>query len=350
MNVCTNKKDLEKFLNLAADVSKKYPVVVSKFHTNAKEIEFDAVAKEGEIIEYAISEHIEYAGVHSGDATLVFPAQKIYMETARKIKKISRMIAKELNISGPFNIQYLAKSNDIKVIECNLRASRSFPFVSKVLKRNFIDTATRIMLGLEFSIPDKTEFDLEYVGVKCSQFSFGRLYNADPVLGVDMSSTGEVGCLGRDIHEALLTSMLSVGYTIPRKNIILSTGEPKSKAELLPICKKLVEKGFNLFATRGTQKYLEENGIVATMVRWGDEKEYENVITKLDNHEFDLVVNIPKDMSLDELNSDYQIRRTAIDRNIPLITNAQLAIAFLDAVCEYDISDINIKSWYDYKL
>ena len=350
MNVCTNKIDLGKFLDLAADVSKKYPVVVSKFHTNAKEIEFDAVAKEGEIIEYAISEHIEYAGVHSGDATLVFPAQKIYMETARKIKKISRMIAKELNISGPFNIQYLAKSNDIKVIECNLRASRSFPFVSKVLKRNFIDTATRIMLGLDFSKPDKTEFDLEYVGVKCSQFSFGRLYNADPVLGVDMSSTGEVGCLGADIHEALLTSMLSVGYTIPKKNIMLSTGEPKSKAELLPICKKLVNKGFNLFATRGSQLYLEDNEIPATMVRWGDEKEYENVITKLDNREFDLVVNIPKDMSLDELNSDYQIRRTAIDRNIPLITNAQLAIAFLDAVCECNINDINIKSWDEYKV
>jgi carbamoyl-phosphate synthase large subunit len=286
--------------------------------------------------------------VHSGDATLVFPAQKIYMETARKIKKISRMIAKELNISGPFNIQYLAKSNDIKVIECNLRASRSFPFVSKVLKRNFIDAATRIMLGVDFEKPDKTDFDIEHIGVKCSQFSFNRLYNADPVLGVDMSSTGEVGCLGTDYHEAILTSMLSVGYTIPKKNIMLSTGEPKAKVELLPICKKLVAKGFNLFATRGSQKFLEENGIPATMVRWGDEEEFENVLTKLDNREFDLVVNIPKDMSLDELNSDYKIRRTAIDRNIPLITNAQLAIAFLDAVCEYNIDDIKIKSWGEY--
>jgi carbamoyl-phosphate synthase large subunit len=348
MNVCTNKKDLSKFLELAANVSKKYPVVVSKFLNNAKEIEFDAVAKAGEIVEYAISEHVEYAGVHSGDATLLFPAQKLYMETARKIKKISRMIAKELNISGPFNIQYLAKSNEIKVIECNLRASRSFPFVSKVLKRNFIDTATRIMLGVEFSMPDKTEFDIEYIGVKCSQFSFGRLYNTDPVLGVDMSSTGEVGCFGTDIHEALLTSMLSVGYTIPKKNIMLSTGEPKAKVELLPICRKLVDKGFNLFATRGSQKFLEENGINIKMVRWGDEKEYENALTMLDNREFDLVVNIPKDMSLDELNSDYQIRRTAIDRNIPLITNAQLAIAFLDAVCEKDIEKIKIKSWDEY--
>ena len=347
MNVCTNKKDLERFLKLAVDVSKKHPVVVSKFLNNAKEIEFDAVAKEGEIVEYAISEHIEYAGVHSGDATLLFPAQKIYMETARKIKKISRMIAKELNISGPFNIQYLAKSNDIKVIECNLRASRSFPFVSKVLKRNFIDTATRIMLGIEYSKPDKTEFDIEHIGVKCSQFSFARLHNADPVLGVDMSSTGEVGCLGTDVHEAILSAMLSVGYTIPKKNIMLSTGEPKAKVELLPICRKLVDKGFNLFATRGSQKFLEENDVPATMVRWGDEL-YENVITKIDQREFDLVVNIPKDMSLDELNSDYQIRRTAIDRNIPLITNAQLAIAFLDAVCEYNLDDIKIKSWNEY--
>lgn len=267
MNVCTNEKDLERFLKLAANVSKKHPVVVSKFLTNAKEIEFDAVAKSGEIIMYAISEHVEYAGVHSGDATLLFPAQKIYMETARRVKKISRMIAKELKISGPFNVQYLAKNNDIKVIECNLRASRSFPFVSKVLKQNFIDTATKIMLDIDFDMPDKTDFDIDYIGVKSSQFSFSRLYNTDPVLGVDMSSTGEVGCFGSDVHEALLISMLSVGYTIPKCSIMLSTGEPKAKAELLPICKKLTAKGFKLFATRGSQKYLEENNIESTMVK-----------------------------------------------------------------------------------
>jgi carbamoyl-phosphate synthase large subunit len=267
MNVCTNKKDLVRFLELAAAVSKKHPVVVSKFYTNAKEIEFDGVAKDGEIIEYAISEHVEYAGVHSGDATLLFPAQKIYMETARRIKKISRSIARELKISGPFNIQYLAKNNDIKVIECNLRASRSVPFVSKILKHNFIDTATRIMLGVEFKALDKNDFDIDYIGVKSSQFSFGRLLNADPVLGVDMSSTGEVGCLGTDVYESMLLSLLSVGYTIPKKNIMLSMGEAKSKAELLPICKKLVEKGFKLFATRGSQQFLAENEVPAIMVR-----------------------------------------------------------------------------------
>ncbi|MDR0788960.1 MAG: carbamoyl-phosphate synthase large subunit [Bifidobacteriaceae bacterium] len=348
MNVCSNYEDLERFLNAAASISKQHPVVVSKFLTNAKEIEFDAVAKNGEIIEYAISEHVEFAGVHSGDATLLFPSQKIYMETARRIKKISRSIAKELDISGPFNIQFLAVNNDIKVIECNLRASRSFPFVSKILKRNFIDTATKIMLGIPVDFPNKTDFDIDYIGVKVSQFSFGRLYNADPVLGVDMSSTGEVGCLGSDIHEALLASMLSVGYTVPKQNIMLSTGEPKAKVELLDICKKLVPKGYKLFATRGTQLFLKENGIPATMVRWGDEKSSPNVIDMLNNHEFDLVINIPKDTSLDELNSDYQIRRTAIDRNIPLITNARLAVAFLEAICERTLDDIAIRSWQEY--
>ena len=349
MNVCTNKKDLDYFLALASSVSKEHPVVISKFLNNAKEIEFDAVARNGEIIEYAISEHIEFAGVHSGDATLVFPAQKIYFETGRRIKRISRRIAKELNISGPFNIQFLAVNNDIKVIECNLRASRSFPFVSKILRRNFIDTATRIMLDVPVTMPDKTDFDIDYTGVKASQFSFSRLKNTDPILGVDMSSTGEVGCLGSDIHEALLTSMLSVGYTIPKKNIMLSTGEPKSKVELLEVCKKLVPKGFKLFATRGTQKFLEENDVPATIVRWGDEAGDLNVIDMLNNREFDLVINIPKDLSLDELNSDFLIRRTAIDRNIPLITNSKLATAFLEAICERSIEDIVIRSWDEYK-
>jgi carbamoyl-phosphate synthase large subunit len=311
-------------------------------------MEFDAVAKNGEIIEYAISEHIEFAGVHSGDATLVFPAQKIYFETGRRIKRISRRIAKELNISGPFNIQFLAVNNDIKVIECNLRASRSFPFVSKILKRNFIDTATKIMLDVPVTMPDKTDFDIDYIGVKASQFSFSRLTNTDPILGVDMSSTGEVGCLGSDIHEALLTSMLSVGYTIPKKNIMLSTGEPKSKVELLDVCRRLVSKGFKLFATRGTQKFLEENEVPATVVLWGDEKG-ENVIDMLNKHEFGLVINIPKDLSRDALNSDFMIRRTAIDRNIPLITNSKLATAFLEAICERNIDDIVIRSWDEYK-
>ena len=349
MNVCMNKKDLEHFLALASSVSKEHPVVISKFLNNAKEIELDAVARNGEIIEYAISEHIEFAGVHSGDATLVFPAQKIYFETGRRIKRISRRIAKELNISGPFNIQFLAVNNDIKVIECNLRASRSFPFVSKILRRNFIETATKIMLDIPVTMPDKTDFDIDYIGVKASQFSFSRLKNTDPILGVDMSSTGEVGCLGHDIHEALLTSMLAVGYKIPKKNIMLSTGEPKSKVELLSVCKKLVPKGFKLFATRGTQKFLEENDVPATVARWGDEEGDCNVIDMINNREFDLVINIPKDLSLDELNSDFIIRRAAIDRNIPLITNSKLATAFLDAICERSIEDIVIRSWDEYK-
>jgi carbamoyl-phosphate synthase large subunit len=347
MNVCTNTKDLEHFLNLASNVSKEHPVVISKFLNNAKELEFDAVARNGEIIEYAISEHIEFAGVHSGDATLVFPAQKIYFETGRRVKKISRLIAKELNISGPFNIQFLAVNNDIKVIECNLRASRSFPFVSKILKRNFIETATKIMLDVPVSMPDKTDFDIDYIGVKASQFSFARLGNTDPILGVDMASTGEVGCLGVDIHEALLLSMLSVGYSIPRKNIMLSTGEPKSKVELLGVCKKLVQRGFSLFATRGTQEFLEENGVLSTVVRWGDEAG-ENVLDMINSRCFDLVINIPKDLSLDELNSDFLIRRRSIDRNIPLLTNSKLATAFLDAICECDISGVEVRSWEEF--
>ena len=348
MNVCYNKKDLEHFLTLALNVSKEHPVVISKFINNAKELEFDAVARNGEIIEYAISEHIEFAGVHSGDATLVFPAQKIYFETGRRVKKISRLIAKELNISGPFNIQFMAVNNDIKVIECNLRASRSFPFVSKILKRNFIETATKIMLDVPVTVPNKTDFDIDYIGVKASQFSFSRLKNTDPILGVDMSSTGEVGCLGNDIHEALLLAMLSVGYTVPKKNIMLSTGEPKSKVELLEVCKKLIPRGFKLFATRGTQKFLEEYDVPATVVRWGDE-EGENVIDMINNREFDLVINIPKDLSLDELNSDFEIRRRAIDRNIPLITNSKLATAFLDAICEKNLEDLIVQNWEEFR-
>ncbi|HAH54601.1 MAG TPA: carbamoyl phosphate synthase large subunit [Flavobacterium sp.] len=350
MNVVSNKEELEGFLKLAAKVSKQYPVVVSEFIQNAKEIEIDAVAKNGEIIVYAISEHIEFAGVHSGDATLVFPAQKIYFETARRIKKISREIAKELNISGPFNIQYLAKDNDIKVIECNLRASRSFPFVSKVLKQNFIDIATRIMLGEPFEKPAKSNFDLEHIGIKASQFSFSRLLKADPVLGVDMASTGEVGCIGEDYYETLLKSMLSVGYRIPKKRIMLSTGETKSKVEILAACKELIQKGYELYATRGTATFLQENGVNSTIVYWPDEKETPNVMEKIRNKEFDMVINIPKNLSKNELNNDYAIRRGAIDYNIPLITNARLASAFLTAICKKDIDDISIKSWDEYKV
>lgn len=348
MNVCTNKKDLDHFLKLAVNVSKEQPVVVSNFLENAKEIEFDAVAHNGEIVEYAISEHIEFAGVHSGDATLVFPAQKIYFETGRRIKKISRQIAKELNISGPFNIQFIAVNNDIKVIECNLRASRSFPFVSKILKRSFIDTATRIMLDAPYTKPDKTEFDIDYIGIKSAMFSFNRLAPADPILGVDMTSTGEVGCIGDDFGQAILASLISVGYKIP-KNIMLSTGETKSKVDMLPACKKVVKHGCKLFATRGTQSFLTENNVPCEMVYWGDEKDEKNVIDMINNNEFDLVINIPKDRSLDELNSDFLVRRTAIDRNVPLMTNARLAAAFLEAISEYGLEDIKIKSWDEYK-
>jgi carbamoyl-phosphate synthase large subunit len=349
MNVCSNQEELEQFLKLAAKVSKEFPVVVSEFVQNAKEIEMDAVAKNGEIVAYAISEHIEFAGVHSGDATLVFPAQKIYFETARRIKRISREIAKALNISGPFNIQYLAKDNDIKVIECNLRASRSFPFVSKVLKTNFIEIATRVMLDAPFEKPSKSAFDLDYIGIKASQFSFSRLQKADPVLGVDMASTGEVGCIGEDYYDALLKAMISVGYRIPKKNIMLSTGDMRSKVELINSCRMLSERGFNLFATRGTAKFLEENGIQSTVVLWPDETDGKNVMDYLRNKEFDMVVNIPKNLSKLELNNDYDIRRGAIDFNIPLITNARLASAFFYGMCKRNVDDITIKSWDEFK-
>ena len=350
MNVCHTKEQMIEFLNIAAQVSKEYPVVVSEFLQDAKEIEFDAVAQNGEIVEYAISEHIEFAGVHSGDATLVFPAQKIYFETARRIKKISRKIAKELNISGPFNIQYLAKNNDVKVIECNLRASRSFPFVSKVLKQNFIDTATRIMLDAPFNRPDKTEFDIDWIGVKASQFSFGRLSKADPVLGVDMSSTGEVGCIGDDFDEALLSAMIAVGNTIPQKNVMVSSGGAKSKVDLLEPCLLLETKGYTIYATQGTARFLNDNGIQATPVCWPDEDGGElNIIEMFSRHAFDLVINIPKNHTRRELTNGYKIRRAAIDHNIPLITNARLASAFIRAICNLSEKDILIKSWQEYK-
>ncbi len=349
MNVCSNKNELEQFLQLAANVSKKHPVVVSAFIENAKEIEMDAVAKNGEIIIYAISEHIEFAGVHSGDATIQFPPQKLYVETVRRIKKITSQIAQELNISGPFNIQFLAKNNDIKVIECNLRASRSFPFVSKVLKINFIELATRIMMGLPVEKPGKNEFDLDYVGIKASQFSFSRLQKADPVLGVDMSSTGEVGCLGDDTSEAILNSMISVGYTIPQKNILLSTGTTKQKADMLDAAHMLHKKGYKLFATGGTHKFLAENGIPSTLVYWPSENKNPQALDMLRNKELDFVVNIPRDLTPGELDNGYKIRRAAIDFNIPLITNARLASAFIGAFCNMDVNDIQIKSWDEYK-
>ncbi len=350
MNVCYNAEELETFLKLAANVSKEYPVVVSQFLQNAKEIEFDAVARNGEVVEYAISEHIEFAGVHSGDATLVFPAQKIYFETARRIKRISRKIAKELNISGPFNIQFLAKNNEVKVIECNLRASRSFPFVSKVLKRNFIETATRIMLDADYVKPDDANFDIDWIGVKASQFSFSRLHNADPVLGVDMSSTGEVGCLGDDFSEALLVSMISVGYNIPKKSVMVSSGDSKSKVDLLEACKMLQNNNYEIYATAGTRKFLSENGVEATVVSWPDEEKEHNVMDMMAKHKFDLIVNIPKNHTRRELTNGYKIRRGAIDHNIPLITNARLASAFIQAFCEMKETDIPIKSWQEYKL
>ncbi|MCH5328073.1 MAG: carbamoyl-phosphate synthase (glutamine-hydrolyzing) large subunit [Coprobacter sp.] len=350
MNVCYDKDGLENFLKLAAHVSKEYPVVVSQFLQNAKEIEFDAVAQNGEVVEYAISEHIEFAGVHSGDATLVFPAQKIYFETARRIKKISRQIAKELNISGPFNIQFLAKNNEVKVIECNLRASRSFPFVSKVLKRNFIETATRIMLDAPYEKPDKTAFDIDNIGVKASQFSFARLQNADPVLGVDMASTGEVGCIGDDFNEALLTAMIAVGYPAPKKSIMVSSGSAKSKVDLLEACRTLSAKGFDIYATSGTQKFLSDNNIEGVkIVSWPDENVGENIMEMIADHQFDLVINIPKNHTKRELTNGYKIRRAAIDHNIPLITNARLAGAFIEAFCNLKTEDIQIKSWQEYK-
>ena len=349
MNVCHSKEQMIEFLGLAAKVSKEYPVVVSEFLQGAKEVEFDAVAKNGEVVEYAISEHIEFAGVHSGDATLVFPAQKIYFETARRIKKVAKTIAKELNISGPFNIQFLAKNNFVKVIECNLRASRSFPFVSKVLKRNFIETATRIMLDANYTKPDKSAFDIDWIGVKASQFSFARLHNADPVLGVDMSSTGEVGCIGDDFNEALLSAMIAVGNTIPKKNILVSSGAVKSKVDLLEPCRVLDAKGYTIYATQGTAKFLNENGIKATAVCWPDEQGDLDIMEMFSQHVFELVVNIPKDHSKRELTNGYKIRRAAIDHNIPLITNARLASAFIEAFCSMREEDIQIKSWQEYK-
>ncbi|MBN2273229.1 MAG: carbamoyl-phosphate synthase (glutamine-hydrolyzing) large subunit [Bacteroidales bacterium] len=348
MNVVSNKEEMEHYLNIAAKVSRQYPVVVSEFIEQAKEIEIDAVAKEGELVAYAISEHVEFAGVHSGDATIVFPAQKIYFETMRRIKKISRQIAKALNISGPFNIQFLAKDNDIKVIECNLRASRSFPFVSKVLKVNFIELATQILLGKEAEKPNKSVFDLDCIGIKAPQFSFSRLQKADPILGVDMASTGEVGCIGETFYDAILKSMLSVGYAFPKKNILLSTGPMRSKVELVNSCRLLAEKGFNLFATRGTAQFLEMNGIPATVLHWPDENKKPNTLDYLRNKMIDLVINIPKDLSKSELSNDYTIRRSAVDYNIPLITNARLASAFLMAICKLNIDDITVKSWDEY--
>ena len=348
MNVCSNQEELERFLKLAANVSKKHPVVVSRFMEHAKEVEMDAVARNGEIIAYAISEHIEFAGVHSGDATIQFPPQKLYVETVRRIKKISKKIAKELQISGPFNIQFLARENDIKVIECNLRASRSFPFVSKVLKINLIEIATRIMLGLPVEKPAKNLFDLDYVGIKASQFSFNRLQKADPVLGVDMASTGEVGCLGEDSRTALLKSMLSVGQRIPAKNILLSTGAAKQKAEMLEAAKLLVKHGYHLYATGGTSRYLTENGIDNTLVYWPSEEGTPQALDMLHEKKIDMVVNVPKDLTVSELDNGYKIRRAAIDLNIPLITNARLASAFIYAFCTVKPEELEIKSWQEY--
>lgn len=349
MNVCSNQDELERFLKLAANVSHKHPVVISKFLQHAKEVEMDTVAREGEIVAYAISEHIEFAGVHSGDATIQFPAQKLYVETVRRIKKISGQIARELKISGPFNIQFLAKDNDIKVIECNLRASRSFPFVSKVLKINMIELATKVMLGLPVEKPNKSLFDFDYVGIKASQFSFNRLQKADPVLGVDMASTGEVGCLGDDSGTALLTAMLSVGHRIPKKNILLSTGGAKQKADMLEAARTLKEHGYTLYATGGTSRYLTENGVENNLVYWPSEEGTPQALTMLHNREIDMVVNIPKDLTVSELSNGYKIRRAAVDLNIPLITNSRLASAFIQAFCHIDMDDLPIKSWSEYK-
>lgn len=352
MNVCHTDEQLKRFLEMASEVSKEYPVVVSQFMQETKEIEFDAVADHGEIVEYAISEHVEYAGVHSGDATMVFPAQQIYFSTARQIKRISRAIAKELNISGPFNIQFLAKDREVKVIECNLRASRSFPFVSKVLKRNFIETATRIMLDAPYNRPDKSAFDIDRIGVKASQFSFARLQNADPILGVDMSSTGEVGCLGDDYNEALLNALMATGYKIPSKDkaIMISSGEVKSKVDLLRAARQLDKSGYTLYATEGTAKFLNENGVRATATLWPDEQPDNslNVMNLIAGHKFDLIINIPKNHTTRELTNGYKIRRAAIDHNTPLITNSRLARAFIEAFCNVSLEDISIKAWQDY--
>lgn len=349
MNVVSNNEELEHFLKLAAHVSKQYPVVVSEFIEQAKEIEIDAVARDGELFSYAISEHVEFAGVHSGDATMVFPPQKIYFETVRRIKKIARQLACNLEITGPFNIQFLAKDNDIKVIECNLRASRSMPFVSKVLKTNLIELATKVMLKVPVEKPAKSIFDLDYIGIKAPQFSFSRLKQADPVLGVDMASTGEVGCIGDNFYDAVLKAMLSTGYKIPKKNILLSTGPMRSKVELVNSCRLLKEKGYNLFATPGTQNFLKLNGIESTVLHWPDEDKQPNTLDYLKNKMIDLVINIPKDLTKTELSNDYMIRRSAVDFNIPLITNARLASAFIIAFCKMDIDEISIKSWDEYK-
>jgi len=350
MNVCSNREELVRFLQLAANVSEDHPVVVSKFIENAKEIEMDAVARNGEILAYAISEHIEFAGVHSGDATIQFPPQKLYVETVRRIKRISRQIAKALHINGPFNIQYMARENDIMVIECNLRASRSFPFVSKVLKLNLIDLATKVMLGLDVERPQKNLFDLDYVGIKASQFSFNRLQKADPVLGVDMASTGEVGCLGDDTKVALFKAMLSVGHRVPEKTVLLSTGGAKQKAEMLDAARMLADHGYELYATSGTSRYLRDNGIANTLVYWPSESDkYPQALDLLHQHKIDMVVNIPKDLSSHELTNGYMIRRAAVDLNVPLITNSRLASAFISAFCTLKMDDIGIKSWAEYR-
>jgi carbamoyl-phosphate synthase large subunit len=348
MNVVSNMEELEHFLKLAAKVSKQYPVVISEFIQQAKEIEIDAVARDGELLAYAICEHVEFAGVHSGDATMVFPPQKIYFETVRRIKKITRDIAHALNITGPFNMQFLAKDNDIKVIECNLRASRSMPFVSKVLKTNLIDLATKVMLGIPAEKPHKSSFELDYIGIKAPQFSFSRLKKADPVLGVDMASTGEVGCIGDNFYEAILKAMLSVGYKVPEKNILLSTGPMRSKVEMINSCRLLAEKGYVLFATRGTHDFLKLNNIESTMLHWPDEDKKPNTLDYIRNKMIDLVINVPKDLTKTELSNDYSIRRNAVDYNIPLITNARLASAFITAFCKLKLADICIKSWDEY--
>ena len=350
MNVCYDDEELHRFLNMATEVSKEFPVVISKFMTETKEIEFDAVADKGDVVEYAISEHVEYAGVHSGDATMVFPAQHIYFSTIRQIKKIAHKIAKELNISGPFNIQFLAKNREVKVIECNLRASRSFPFVSKILKRNFIETATKIMLDAPYSRPDKSEFDIDRIGVKASQFSFARLQNADPVLGVDMSSTGEVGCLGDDLNEALLNALIATGYRLPKSgdSNLISSGAAKGKVSLLEPAQQLVKKGYQVYATGGTAKFFNENGVKATAVSWPDEESGNNVMDMIAQHQFALIVNVPKNHTKRELTNGYRIRRGAIDHNIPLMTNVRLAKAFIEAFTTLNLEDIKIKAWQEY--
>ena len=348
MNVCYNNEELERFLKMATEVSKEYPVVVSQFMQDTKEIEFDAVADKGKVVEYAISEHVEYAGVHSGDATMVFPAQNIYFSTIRQIKKISRRIAQELNISGPFNIQFLAKNREVKVIECNLRASRSFPFVSKILKRNFIETATKIMLDAPYDVADKSEFDIDRIGVKASQFSFARLQNADPVLGVDMSSTGEVGCLGDDLHEAMLNALIATGYKLPKKGILISSGGAKGKVALLEPVRELAESGYEIYATAGTAKFFNDNGVSVQTVSWPDEDNDNNVMDMIANHRFDLIINVPKNRTKRELTNGYRIRRGAIDHNIPLMTNVRLAKAFIEAFCAYKDKKMKVKSWQEY--